>query len=114
VLAHHERWDGNGYPNGWAKDAIPLEARILSVVDAYDAMISPRIYRKSLTPEEARAELERCAGHQFDPQVVAAFFRVLDEPGPAGHTQYCSNKNNSSIRRGRKGDGEDKEAFQVA
>jgi HD-GYP domain-containing protein (c-di-GMP phosphodiesterase class II) len=83
VAAHHERWDGCGYPRRLAKEAIPLEARILSVVDAYDAMISPRVYQKPLSQEEARAELQRCAGHQFDPQVVAAFLRVLDE-------QMCS------------------------
>ena len=78
VLAHHERWDGSGYPFGLAKKAIALEARILSVVDSYDAMISARVYRKPLTHKEARAELQRCAGHQFDPEVVAAFLPVLD------------------------------------
>ncbi len=78
VVAHHERWDGGGYPRGLTKDAIPLEARILSVVDAYDAMTSARVYRRPITAEEARAELERCSGHQFDPRVVAAFFQILD------------------------------------
>lgn len=78
VAAHHERWDGGGYPRRLAGEAIPLEARILSVVDAYDAMTSPRVYRQPLSHEEARAELERCAGRQFDPVVVAAFLQVLD------------------------------------
>jgi HD-GYP domain-containing protein (c-di-GMP phosphodiesterase class II) len=79
VLAHHERWDGQGYPNGWAKEAIPIEARILSIADAYDAMTSPRVYRKSISSVAARTELHRCAGHQFDPRVVAAFLWMLDE-----------------------------------
>jgi HD-GYP domain-containing protein (c-di-GMP phosphodiesterase class II) len=78
VLAHHERWDGGGYPYGLEQNAIPVEARILSVVDAYDAMTSSRAYREPFTTEQARAELERCAGRQFDPQVVAAFLLVLD------------------------------------
>ena len=78
VVAHHERWDGGGYPHGLARDAIPLEARILSVVDAFDAMTSPRVYRQPLAREEARVELERCADRQFDPVVVAAFLQVLD------------------------------------
>ncbi len=78
IAAHHERWDGRGYPRGLAQDAIPLEARILFVVDAYDAMTSPRVYRQPLSQEAARAELQRCSGHQFDPQVVAAFLQILD------------------------------------
>ncbi len=77
VVAHHERWDGNGYPYGLAKEAIPLGARILSVVDAYDAMLSQRPYREAMSDADARAELERCAGSQFDPQVVEAFLQAL-------------------------------------
>jgi len=77
VVAHHERWDGDGYPYGLAKEAIPLGARILSVVDAYDAMISERPYREAISDADARAELERCAGSQFDPQVVEAFLQAL-------------------------------------
>jgi HD-GYP domain-containing protein (c-di-GMP phosphodiesterase class II) len=78
VAAHHERWDGGGYPRGLAKEAIPLEASILSVVDAYDAMTSSRVYRQPLSHEKARVDLQRCSGYQFDPRVVAAFFQVLD------------------------------------
>ncbi len=78
IAAHHEHWDGGGYPAGLAKDAIPLEARILSVVDAFDAMISGRIYQQPLSHEEARLELKRCSGNQFDPTMVAAFLQVLD------------------------------------
>jgi diguanylate cyclase (GGDEF)-like protein len=77
VLHHHERWDGMGYPHGLAGEAIPLGARILFVADAYDAMTSDRAYRSRLTPREAVAELERCAGTQFDPEVVRVVAREL-------------------------------------
>jgi HD-GYP domain-containing protein (c-di-GMP phosphodiesterase class II) len=77
VAAHHERWDGYGYPCGLRGKSIPFEARMLAVVDAYDAMISSRVYQQALTPAEARAELQRGAGSQFDPHVVAAFLEVL-------------------------------------
>ncbi len=77
VGAHQERWDGEGYPYGLTREAIPLGSRILAVVDAYDAMTSQRPYREALPAASARAELERCAGTQFDPQVVDAFLRVL-------------------------------------
>jgi HD-GYP domain-containing protein (c-di-GMP phosphodiesterase class II) len=77
VLHHHERWDGSGYPNGLAGEQIPLGARIIFVADAFDAMTSDRdptrSHRKPRTQEEALAELERCAGTQFDPTVVEAF-----------------------------------------
>ncbi len=73
VLHHHERWDGQGYPAGRAGEAIPPEARVLAVVDAYDAMTSDRPYRPALPAAKAVAELERCAGTQFDPDVVEVF-----------------------------------------
>jgi HD-GYP domain-containing protein (c-di-GMP phosphodiesterase class II) len=73
VLYHHERWDGGGYPTGRAGMKIPLEARILAVVDCYDAMTSDRPYRAALPPEDAIAEVDRCAGTQFDPDVASAF-----------------------------------------
>ena len=83
VLAHHERLDGRGYPSGLAADEIPLESRILAVADAYEAMIADRPYRRGMPAEEARAELERCAGTQFDPTVVEAFLGTLMRAAPA-------------------------------
>jgi diguanylate cyclase (GGDEF)-like protein/putative nucleotidyltransferase with HDIG domain len=79
VLHHHERWDGAGYPGGLRGDASPLGARIIFVVDAYDAMTSDRVYRTRLSHEEALAELRRCSGTQFDPLIVDAFEAELEE-----------------------------------
>jgi HD-GYP domain-containing protein (c-di-GMP phosphodiesterase class II) len=76
ILHHHERWDGAGYPHGLAGDEIPVEARILAVADAYDAMTSHRPYRRALTHAEALVELERGAGSQFDPRVAQAFLAL--------------------------------------
>jgi putative nucleotidyltransferase with HDIG domain len=73
VLYHHERWDGAGYPVGVEGDAIPWEARVLAVVDAFDAMTTDRSYRRAVTGDLAVAELERCLGTQFDPEVVRVF-----------------------------------------
>ncbi|HET8980362.1 MAG TPA: diguanylate cyclase, partial [Solirubrobacteraceae bacterium] len=77
VRAHHERVDGGGYPDRLAAERIPLEARILAVADAYEAMIADRPYRAGMAPAAARAELARCSGSQFDPDVVAAFLGTL-------------------------------------
>lgn len=77
VLAHHERFDGGGYPEGLSGDQIPLEARIISVVDAYDAMTNDRPYRKAMTHNEAIRELEQGAGTQFDPRVVESLGHVI-------------------------------------
>jgi putative nucleotidyltransferase with HDIG domain len=76
IRAHHERWDGNGYPEGLAGERIPLGARIFAVADSFDAMTSDRPYRRGRQLDAALAEMERCAGTQFDPQVVAAFLAV--------------------------------------
>ncbi len=81
ILHHHERWDGNGYPDRLPGPQIPLGARIIFVVDAYDAMTSDRVYRGSLSPDEALEELERCAGTQFDPDVVVALAEELQLVG---------------------------------
>jgi HD-GYP domain-containing protein (c-di-GMP phosphodiesterase class II) len=77
VLAHHERPDGLGYPAGQAGDDLPLEARILAVADAYEAMTAARPYRAALAPDEAAEELRRASGGQFDEQVVEALLRVV-------------------------------------
>jgi diguanylate cyclase (GGDEF)-like protein len=77
ILHHHEHWDGSGYPHKLKGEAIPLEARILTVADAYDAITSPRPYRDQLSLNEALAELRRCAGTQFDPQLVEVFCQVM-------------------------------------
>ncbi len=79
VAAHHERWDGTGYPQGLAGTDIPLAARIFAVVDAFDAMTNDRPYRKALSFEVAVAEIERGAGTQFDPAVTRAFVSLADE-----------------------------------
>jgi response regulator RpfG family c-di-GMP phosphodiesterase len=76
---HHEAWDGSGYPQGLCKHNIPLVGRIVAVADTYDAMTSDRAYRKALPHEVAVAELERCSGSQFDPEVVEVFLRSLAE-----------------------------------
>lgn len=73
VLFHHERWDGKGYPQGLKGEEIPIFARVINVVDAYDAMTNDRIYSKKISHEEAVEELNKCKGSQFDPAVVEAF-----------------------------------------
>jgi two-component system, cell cycle response regulator len=79
VRSSHERWDGAGYPDCLAGEEIPLGARIVSVCDAFDAMVADRPYRAGMDPADALAELERCAGSQFDPGVVAAFAAAWGE-----------------------------------
>jgi len=79
--SHHERLDGDGFPDGLKGGDIPIEARIVAVVDAFDAMTTNRAYRESLQPDEAFAELRRCAGLQFDPTVVDAFSTAFPDPG---------------------------------
>jgi two-component system, cell cycle response regulator len=80
VRATHERPDGNGYPDGLVTEAIPIGARIVAVVDAFSAMVSARPYKPALTIDRALSELRRCAGTQFDPSVVDAFARVVEQP----------------------------------
>jgi putative nucleotidyltransferase with HDIG domain len=77
VLYHHERWDGHGYPSGKAGEEIPIEARVLAVADAFDAMTSDRPYRRALSRTEALAEVERCAGTQFDPEIARLFLELF-------------------------------------
>ena len=84
VRSSHERYDGDGYPDGLSGHDIPLEARIIAACDAYDAMTTTRPYRRAMEPAAAAAELVRCAGTQFDPVVVEALLAVAGaEPAPA-------------------------------
>jgi len=77
ILHHQERYDGKGYPDGLAGEAIPLPARIVAVADAYHAMVSDRIYRKALPREQAVAELQKGAGSQFDPKIIQVFLGLV-------------------------------------
>ncbi len=79
VLFHHERWDGDGYPSGLRGQSIPVEARLLAVADAFDAMTSPRPYRAPVDPELALIEIAACSGSQFDPSIAEAFLEVWSE-----------------------------------
>lgn len=78
IHSHHERWDGNGYPQQLKGENIPLSARIISVVDAYDAMTEDRVYRKGISKLEAIGEIKKNAGTQFDPCIVAVFLQVVE------------------------------------
>jgi len=84
IRHHHERWDGNGYTDGLAGEAIPLLARVISVVDAFDAMTSDRPYRPALPAEEAVRRLREGAGSQWDPDIVHTFIRSLDDALASG------------------------------
>lgn len=78
IKHHHERWDGTGYPDGLAGEEIPLGARIIAVAEAYDILTHGAPWKQAISPEEAKAEIRRCAGTQFDPRVVEAFVQVCD------------------------------------
>jgi len=86
ILHHHERWDGGGYPDRLGGEAIPIEARILAVADAFDAMTSSRPYRGKLSYKKVLQELKHCAGTQFDPKLVEAFLPIAlsTAPGEVG------------------------------
>ncbi len=86
VLHHHERWDGDGYPDGLAGDEIQLDARVICVADAFSAMTSDRPYRQAIGADDACRELERCAGAQFDPRVVELFVEQV-RLHPPGHRE---------------------------
>jgi diguanylate cyclase (GGDEF)-like protein len=79
VRASHERWDGNGYPDGLAGEEIPLGARIITICDSFRAMLDERVYKRAMTLRDALWELRRCAGTQFDPQLVEVFCRLVSE-----------------------------------
>ncbi|MEI6287462.1 MAG: HD domain-containing phosphohydrolase, partial [Bacillota bacterium] len=77
VLSHHEHWNGSGYPNGLRAEAIPFISRVIAIIDAYDVMTNDRAYRQAITNKQAIAELRRCAGSQFDPELVAKFVEFI-------------------------------------
>ena len=79
ILYHHERWDGRGYPKGLKGEEIPVLSRIISIVDAYDAMVNDRSYRKALKPEKAQEEIRVNAGTQFDPVLAREFLKLLED-----------------------------------
>jgi putative two-component system response regulator len=79
VLNHHERWDGTGYPSGLREESIPLPGRLMAVADAYDAIISPRVYKTAQLHEDAVRIMSEKRGTNFDPDVVDAFLEVKEE-----------------------------------
>ncbi len=81
ILAHHEHWDGSGYPQGLKGEAIPILARITAIADAYEVMINGRPYKKALSKNEIVTKLKNCSGTQFDPELVEIFLSILEEEG---------------------------------
>jgi HD-GYP domain-containing protein (c-di-GMP phosphodiesterase class II) len=77
VLSHHEKWDGSGYPRGLKEEEIPLLARIIAIVDAYDVMTTKQVYKKAVSKEEALKEIKKHAGTQFDPELVELFVELM-------------------------------------
>ena len=92
VAQHHEKWDGSGYPYGLRGEDIDIGARIFAVVDAFDAMVSDRVYRRGRPYKEALEELQRCAGTQFDPMVIEAFKNIPQEDWEVMRERSLSNK----------------------
>jgi HD-GYP domain-containing protein (c-di-GMP phosphodiesterase class II) len=101
VLSHHEWWDGTGYPRALRGEEIPIGARVLAVVDAWESMTAGRPHRPARKESDARLELERLAGRQFDPRVVEAFGRVLDAEAAerAPETPQATDDANAIARR---------------
>jgi response regulator RpfG family c-di-GMP phosphodiesterase len=99
VMQHHECWDGSGYPHGLRGETINIGARVFAVVDAFDAIVSDKIYRKGRSYEEAIAELDRCSGTQFDPQIVEAFKKVPQEDWLALHRRSVSQRSEAAPYR---------------
>jgi two-component system cell cycle response regulator len=81
VRASHERFDGDGYPDGLTAERIPLGSRVIGVCDAFHAMTEDRVYRKAMAPDDAMAEIARCAGSQFDPECARALLEVVGAQG---------------------------------
>ncbi|MCI0484018.1 MAG: HD domain-containing protein, partial [candidate division NC10 bacterium] len=92
VLQHHEWFDGTGYPDGLAGEAISLGGRIFAVADVYDALTSDRPYRAGLDPEHAIESIKQGTGRQFDPRVVEAFLEVMAEEGTGSPSQSAQSR----------------------
>lgn len=93
IRHHHERWDGKGYPDGLSRESIPLLSRVISVVDAFDAMVHDKPYHKAMSADSAMTELMRCAGSQFDPFLVSEFLPICQMFAPAeGGTSAVQNE----------------------
>lgn len=90
ILAHHERWDGTGYPRGLKGEEIPLSSRIIAITDAYDVMTHGRIYKRAISRQEALEELNRCAGSQFDPKLVKLFTDLVSEVNSPSRERFFS------------------------
>jgi HD-GYP domain-containing protein (c-di-GMP phosphodiesterase class II) len=99
VRSHHERWDGGGYPDGLAAEAIPLEARIISCCDAWNAMQTDRAYRQALPYEAARYELQANSGTQFDPHIVDALLQVVQPQAEPHSARATAPQNKTSPQR---------------
>jgi HD-GYP domain-containing protein (c-di-GMP phosphodiesterase class II) len=104
ILHHHERYDGDGYPEGLAGERIPLEARIICVADSFSAMTADRPYRGRMSLDEACAELERCAGTQFDPRVVEAFVAEVRRDPFSGDGEAAAAMEDPQVDAHREGD----------
>ena len=101
ILHHHEKWDGSGYPEGLAGEGIPLAARIVGAVDAFDAMTTPRPYRDMVSHADAVIELKRCSGTQFDPQIVDLIDQILHQ-GMEIHPEKHESEHSSLLAIARK------------
>jgi HD-GYP domain-containing protein (c-di-GMP phosphodiesterase class II) len=99
ILKHHEWWDGRGYPLGLQREEIPIECRMLTIADAYEALTCDRPYRKAFSPEEAVAELRNRSGTQFDPDIVDQFVSILEIHSPDTEIK-CNTR--GSISRGER------------
>ena len=95
---HHERYDGKGYPNGLKGEEIPLNARIIGIADAFDAMTANRVYRKALDMEQVVAELKRCSGTQFDPGLVEIMLELI-ESGSLNATRTVAESAKENLRQ---------------
>ncbi|MDY0027734.1 MAG: HD domain-containing phosphohydrolase, partial [Candidatus Humimicrobiaceae bacterium] len=94
ILAHHEWYDGKGYPRGIKGEEIPIISRISALVNAYEAMTSDRPYRKKMTKKEAIDEIKRCSGTQFDPKIAKAFIEILEKEEKENNNNSDYDNNN--------------------